>query len=129
MLHWSSIAAVDSPLGLVDGVSPVPIEPVGVAQMNGLTCAPENTGPPMLWLVIFRNTPWPVPRSTDSRLGPSASPVIRPIRRPSGRAGNWAPAPAAPPGLPGRPPRAGERPRRRPGRKHDLAHRVPPADQ
>src|ERR1044071_6758260 len=102
MLHWPSVLAVpDRPLALVG--TPSTVAPVGVAHTNGATCLPEKIGPPMLWLVIFRNTPWPVPRSADSTLGPSASPVIRPMRRPSAPAVNRSLTSWAMSGLPGGP--------------------------
>jgi len=41
--------------------------PVGVAQTNGVTCGPEKIGPPMSWLVIVRDAPWPVTRSAERR--------------------------------------------------------------
>src|ERR1700733_11988398 len=103
MLHWPSLLAVPArPLGLVGAPSEA-TAPVGVAQVNGATCGPEKIGPPMLWLVILRNAPWPVPRSADSRLGPSASPVTRPTRRPPSRAVNRSLTSLAISGLPGGP--------------------------
>src|SRR5213078_3648240 len=89
MLHWSSVAIVDRPLALVAGVSPLAADPVGVAHTNGLTCSPEITGPPILWLVITRYEPWPAPRSADRMFGPSAIPVTWRLIRPLPRTTNW----------------------------------------
>ena len=52
MLHCASVAGVPRPLALVAGVLPVAPCGVGVAQKNGVTCAPEITGPLRGALVI-----------------------------------------------------------------------------
>src|SRR3954466_16326912 len=56
MVHRSSVAVVDSPLALVCGVVASPGCAVGVAHTHGCTCGPENTGPPLGWLVTTRRS-------------------------------------------------------------------------
>ena len=51
-MHAASIALVESPLAFVDGVLPVPVVAVGVAQIHGCVCVESSTGPPIGALVI-----------------------------------------------------------------------------
>src|SRR4051794_14097113 len=80
MLHWASIAAVDRPLALDAGMPFISGTAVGVAHVNGVTCAPENTGPPILWLMIFSVT-GPLPTSAVTVFSPSTRPVSTPVTR------------------------------------------------
>ena len=89
MLHWASIARVDRPLALV--VAPfASVSTAGVAHTQGWICGPENTGPPIGWLVTTRLARCLPPMSAKIAVRPTSRPVTRPMVRPSARRANAA---------------------------------------
>src|SRR6266849_739242 len=87
MLHCASIALVLKPLALVAGVVEVAGCAIGVAQIQGRICVPENTGPPIGWLLIVRYAPFFLVGLAVTTLLPLDRPVITPSTRPFAR---WA---------------------------------------
>ena len=87
-LHWSSTGSLPRPLTLVvawavAGVLPglpvtVTVFAACVAQIHGCSCAPENTGPPIGWLVIAIREPAPAMRAVRT-LAPFRNPVTKPM--------------------------------------------------
>src|SRR5262244_1172254 len=82
MLHWASTAKVDSPLAFDAGVFPDAGTGVGVAQIHGVVCEPNSTGPPIGWLRIHSvalGRPFPFPfESARNSFSPTTSPVSTP---------------------------------------------------
>src|SRR5262250_1675007 len=82
MLHWASTAKVDSPLAFDAGVFPDAGTGVGVAQIHGVVCEPNSTGPPIGWLRIHSvalGRPFPLPfESARNSFSPTTSPVSTP---------------------------------------------------
>src|SRR5215467_393696 len=82
MLHWASTAKVDSPLAFDAGVFPDAGTGVGVAQIHGVVCEPNSTGPPIGWLRIQSvalGRPFPLPfESASNSFSPTTSPVSTP---------------------------------------------------
>src|SRR5215467_9558082 len=82
MLHWASTAKVDSPLAFDAGVFPDAGTGVGVAQIHGVVCEPNSTGPPIGWLRIQSvalGRPFPLPfESAGNSFSPTTSPVSTP---------------------------------------------------
>src|SRR5215475_6536024 len=82
MLHWASTAKVDSPLAFDAGVFPDAGTGVGVAQIHGVVCEPNSTGPPIGWLRIQSvalGRPCPLPfESARNSFSPTTSPVRTP---------------------------------------------------
>src|SRR3954468_2392692 len=82
MLHCASTAKVVRPLAFDAGVLPDSATGVGVAQIQGVVCAPSSTGPPRGWLVMVRlahGRPLPCPLESATK---AFSPATRPRRTP-----------------------------------------------
>ena len=110
MSHCGPTGALDRPLPDDPGSVAVGVLGTGVAQIHGWICGPENTGPPLGWLVTFRRATCLPPRSAVITVGPVSRPVTSPTVRPSARRANaaetsrtpavtWTAAVAAPSGM------------------------------
>src|SRR5207237_10889441 len=82
-LHSASNANVVRPLAFEAGVLPDSASGTGVAQIHGVVCEPNSTGPPIGWFVITRRAsraPWLSPATKSLRPSTRALTSPRSVR-------------------------------------------------